>query len=173
MTALLEPTGPAPHTPTAAPAPTGPPAAAAPTIAVPAPASVPAPAPAPAPAPVRERPVRTASDVRRLGSWIFALVVLGAWVQPAADGPDPVRPLWASALDWTTTAGLLALLVGTLLARRWTPWAGLLTGIPLFSLSVSCPISGHHEYAAWWGVQLAAGAAMIALSARQLRRTRG
>jgi hypothetical protein len=159
MTALLEPTE------TPAPAP---PAVTPPVTTPPGVASGAGPAPG-----RRDRPALSDRAVRLFGLRILALVVLGAYVQPAADGPDPSRPLWASALDVVTTVGLLGLVVGTVAARRWTPWAGLLTGVPMFALSVSCPLSGHHQYAAWWGVQLAAFAAMIALSAVTLRRTRG
>ena len=69
------------------------------------------------------------------------------------------------------SVGLIAMLAGVLTGRRWSVWAGLATGISLLTLSVSCPLDGHHEVAAWWFVQMAVGVAMTALPAWALRRT--
>lgn len=116
--------------------------------------------------------VPTRSEMRRYSALMLGLFVLAVAVQPVADGPAPERPLWALALDTVTTVGLLALVVAAVAGRRWALWAGLATGAPMLVLSVSCPVSGHHEYAAWWGVQLAATAAITVVSAALLRRAR-
>jgi hypothetical protein len=83
-----------------------------------------------------------------------------------------VRPVWASALATVTTIGLYALLVGSVAGRRWALPAGLAVGLPMLALALSCPLTGHHEYAAWFWVHLGATAAMTALSVVLLRRAR-
>jgi hypothetical protein len=92
-------------------------------------------------------------------------------VQPPADGPQPVAPWWATALNVVIQLGLVAVLAGVLTGRRWAVRAGLATGVSLLALSISCPIDGHHVIAAWWFVQMAMGIAMTALPAAVLRRT--
>lgn len=136
------------------------------------------PASDPATAPERGAPVRTVRtvlsrrDVRRYGALMIGLFILAVAVQPVADGPQPDRPLWATVVDTVMTFTLLALAAGTVMARRWSVHAGAVTGGGFLALSLSCPLSGHHEYAAWWGVQLAAVATMTVVSAALLRRTR-
>lgn len=148
-----------------------------PVAVAPAPAPAFAPAPqrtptAAAPEPPRPPWTPTRTEMRRYGLAVFALFALALAVQPVADGPDPSRPGWAVALDTVATFGLLGLVVATVGGRRWGLWAGLAVGAPMFVISLSCPVSGHHEYAAWWGIQLAATAVITVLSAVLLRRTR-
>lgn len=159
MTAIHEPPVSDPATPAPAPAP------AVPVVRAPEPATAPEP-----PAPVR--PVLGRRDLRRYGALMIGLFILAVAVQPVADGPQPDRPLWASAIDTVMTFTLLALAAGTVMARRWSLHAGAVTGGSFLALSLSCPVSGHHEYAAWWGVQFAAVATMTVVSAALLRRTR-
>lgn len=152
----------------------------APVAVAPAPPAPPTPAPGTAgrvptpsdPGPARLRWAPSRRDMRLYGAAMFALFTLSQVVIPVPDGPDPVRPLWASALDTVITVGLLALLVGTVLGRRWTLRAGLAVGVPMLTLALSCPLTGHHEYAAWFWVHLAATAAMTALSAVLVSRAR-
>jgi len=135
--------------------------------------------PAPAPEPVRPVPseprvrrVLTPAAVRLVGVALIVLFAVGVSVQPPADGANPVEPWWADVLNVIIQFGLLAVLAGVLTGRRWTVKAGLVTGASLLTLSVTCPIEGHHVVAAWWFVQMAVGIAMTALPAAVLRRTR-
>jgi hypothetical protein len=121
--------------------------------------------------PVRPQRVLTPAGVRILGGVLLALYALAVAVQPPPDGPQPVVPGWVDVLYTVISVGLIAVLAGVLTGRRWSLWAGLATGISLLTLSVSCPIDGHHEIAAWWFVQMAVGVAMTALPAWALRRT--
>jgi hypothetical protein len=137
-----------------------------------------APEPATRPEPVRRRPVEprtrrllTPAGVRILGVAMIGLFVVGAGVQPPADGANPVEPWWAVVLNVIIQFGLLAVLAGVLTGRRWTVKAGLATGASLLALSATCPIEGHHVVAGWWFVQMAVGVAMTALPAVVLRRT--
>jgi hypothetical protein len=149
-----------------------------PVAAAPAPVAEAAPARPPAqaapvrpPAPPRVRQVLSSRGVRFFGAAMIALYTLGVAVQPAPDGPQPVAPWWADALNTVAFFGLLTVFAGAIAGRRWALWTGLVTGASLFTLSASCPVEGHHEIAAWWFVQMAVGVAMTVLPATLLRRT--
>ncbi|HVE29681.1 MAG TPA: hypothetical protein VNC80_06425 [Mycobacteriales bacterium] len=102
---------------------------------------------------------------------MIALYALGVAVQPAPNGPQPVAPWWADALNTITFFGLLTVFAGSIVGRRWSLWTGLVTGGSLLALSASCPAEGHHEIAAWWFVQMAVAVVMTVLPATLLRRT--
>jgi hypothetical protein len=177
MTAILEPQSAqvgeqAPEAVRPVPVPPAPPVNRAAPVTQPAP---PAPAtqaaPARPPAPPRVRRVLSVRGIRFFGAAMIALYALGVAVQPAPNGPEPVAPWWADALNTVAFFGLLTVFAGTIAGRRWSLWTGLVTGASLFALSASCPLEGHHEVAAWWFVQMAVGAAMTVLPATLLRRT--
>jgi hypothetical protein len=142
-----------------------------PVVPAPAPLTQAAPGVEPPAGPKRVRTVLSPRGVRLFGAAMIALYALAVAVQPAPNGPEPVAPWWADALSTVTFFGLLTVFAGTIAARRWSLWTGLVTGASLFALSASCPLEGHHEVAAWWFVQMAVGAAMTVLPATLLRRT--
>ena len=137
--------------------------------AAPAPPAPPAPVTQAAlvrpPAPPRVRRVLSTRGVRLFGAAMIALYALGVAVQPAPNGPQPVAPWWADALNTVVFFGLLTVFAGSIAGRRWSLWTGLVTGASLLALSASCPLEGHHEIAAWWFVQMAVGVAMTVLPA--------
>jgi hypothetical protein len=171
----VRPVPPAP--PVTRPAPARPsvirPAPVRPPVTRPAPERLPATHAAPArpPAPPRIRRVLSTRGVRLFGAAMIALYALGVAVQPAPNGPQPVAPWWADALNTVTFFGLLTVFAGSIVGRRWSLWTGLVTGGSLLALSASCPAEGHHEIAAWWFVQMAVAVAMTVLPATLLRRT--
>lgn len=171
----VRPVPPAP--PVTRPAPARPsvirPAPVRPPVTRPAPERLPATQAAPArpPAPPRVRRVLSTRGVRLFGAAMIALYALGVAVQPAPNGPQPVAPWWADALNTVTFFGLLTVFAGSIVGRRWSLWTGLVTGGSLLALSASCPAEGHHEIAAWWFVQMAVAVAMTVLPATLLRRT--
>jgi hypothetical protein len=137
----------------------------------PAPLPVTEAAPVRPPARPRVRPVLSARGVRLFGAAMIALYALGVAVQPPANGPQPIPPWWADALNTVAFFGLLTVFAGAIAGRRWSLWTGQVTGASLLALSASCPIEGHHEIAAWWFVQMAVAVAMTVLPATLLRRT--
>ena len=171
----VRPVPPAP--PVTRPAPARPsvfrPAPVRPPVTRPAPERLPATQAAPArpPAPPRIRRVLSTRGVRLFGAAMIALYALGVAVQPAPNGPQPVAPWWADAINTVTFFGLLTVFAGSIVGRRWSLWTGLVTGGSLLALSASCPAEGHHEIAAWWFVQMAVAVAMTVLPATLLRRT--
>jgi len=138
-----------------------------------------APAPPPPPEPVsrivlaqpRKRRVLSTRGVRLFGAAMIALYALGVAVEPTPNGPQPVAPWWADALGTVVFFTLLSVFAGSIAGRRWSLWAGQITGAGLLAMSASCPLEGHHEIAAWWFVQMAVGVAMTVLPAILLRRT--
>jgi hypothetical protein len=171
----VQPVPPAP--PVTRPAPARPsinrPAPVRPSVTRPAPERLPVTQAAPArpPAPPRVRQVLSTRGVRLFGAAMIALYALGVAVQPAPNGPQPVAPWWADALNTITFFGLLTVFAGSIVGRRWSLWTGLVTGGSLLALSASCPAEGHHEIAAWWFVQMAVAVVMTVLPATLLRRT--
>ena len=171
----VQPVPPAPPVTRPAPARTSVirPAPERPSVTRPAPERLPVTQAAPArpPAPPRVRRVLSTRGVRLFGAAMIALYALGVAVQPAPNGPQPVAPWWADALNTITFFGLLTVFAGSIVGRRWSLWTGLVTGGSLLALSASCPAEGHHEIAAWWFVQMAVAVAMTVLPATLLRRT--
>lgn len=119
----------------------------------------------------RVRPVLSIPGVRTFGAIMFGLFALGIAVQPAPDGPDPVTPWWDELTVNVIFFGLIALFVGCAAGRRWALPVGLGVGGTFLFGSLTCPLEGHHEIAAWWFVQMAVAVAMTVLPATLLRRT--
>ena len=119
----------------------------------------------------RERSVLSIRGVRIYGATMLALFALGVAVLPSPDGPDPVAPWWDELIRTALLFGLLALFVGCVSGRRWTLPVGLGIGATTLFASLTCPLEGHHEIAAWWFVQVAGAVAMTVLPATLLRRT--
>jgi uncharacterized membrane protein AbrB (regulator of aidB expression) len=135
------------------------------------PVSRPAPVLPPAPRQQRVRPVLSTRGVRVYCATMIALFAAGVAAEPAPNGPNPVTPWWDELIANAILFGLVALFVGCVSGRRWTLPVGLGVGATLLGASLTCPLEGHHEIAAWWFVQMAVGAAMTVLPAILLRRT--
>jgi uncharacterized membrane protein AbrB (regulator of aidB expression) len=110
--------------------------------------------------------------VRLIGAALVALFTIGYVVEPAANGPEPVLSTTAEILGTVMTFLIVAALVGFLRGRRWALPTSLAFG-GLMAVNVAlCPTTGHHELAGWWFTQVGVVAAMIALPALALARTR-
>ncbi len=150
----------------------------------PAPATVRTTAPTPATATPPARPGTPRPVRRRLfddlagplsRSWGFALVVawvvvvaVGLAVEPAAADPDAAPPLIAEVLSTGLMATWGAMAAGVFQRRRFAAAASLVGGAGLLALTLGCPLSGHHTFGAWWGIQLVGAVALLALSRRAL-----
>jgi hypothetical protein len=167
MTAILKP----PTTATESPAPVVRPQPVLPPVAPPPAASAPGPG---EPEACEPRGLRTLTPtgVRLIGAALVALFTIGYVVEPAADGPEPVLSTTAEILGTVMTFLIVAALVGFLRGRRWALPTSLAFG-GLMAVNVAlCPTTGHHELAGWWFTQVGVVAAMIALPALALARTR-
>jgi hypothetical protein len=110
------------------------------------------------------------------GRW--ALAVGGAWVgmffvepflvpAPAEAGP---APWWDVALGVVWLALLGAVVAGCLFRSRFGILASAVGVVMTVPLVVACPVSGHHEWATWWAVDLALWLAIGATTIEALRR---
>lgn len=103
-----------------------------------------------------------------------AVVALSMLLEPAPDGPgaETSAPLAVELASFVTFVAIVATIVAALRRRRtaalWSAGAGSVA----LALSLSCPVSGHHAYAAWWYAELAMIAAMLWVSATAWRRGR-
>lgn len=119
----------------------------------------------------RVRPVLSIRGLRIFGVVMLTLYTLGAAVQPSPDGPDPVAPWWDTLLVNAIFFGLVALVVGAVVGRRWPLPVGVGVGATLVFGTLTCPLQGHHQIGAWWFIQLVTYVAMTVLPAVLLRRT--
>jgi hypothetical protein len=167
MTAILEPptvtaTGSPAPAPAARPRPVLPPV-------------IPPPAAPPREPEAREPRVKrtlTPTSVRLVGAALVALFVAALLIEPAPDGPEPVLSL-AEQIIFTVMQVLMVVgLAGFVRGRRWALLAGLGFSSLLAVNIALCPTTGHHQLAGWWFGQVAIGAAMVALPALALARTR-
>jgi hypothetical protein len=127
----------------------------------------------PPPAAPPAKRVLTPTGVRLLGAVLVALFAVASVVEPAPDGPEPVLTATEQFILLGMAYTVVAALAGFLLGRRWALQAALVFS-GLMGVGVAlCPTTGHHVVGGWWFTQVAATAAMIALPALALARTRG
>lgn len=135
----------------------------------------PSPPPVRAPRRARAGPVASARP-GRLGRNRAAALALGwpvvlavsALIEPAPDGTGSAvdaAPAVVSVASVVFLAGVMATIAAAAARRRpsaalWSAGAGSLA----LGLSLSCPLSGHHAYGAWWFGELAMIAGMLWIS---------
>jgi hypothetical protein len=109
-------------------------------------------------------------------AWVLGLgwplmIVVAPALEPAPADPDAAVP----AIVTLGTIGLITAVMATAVAasQRHTSAAigGVVTGLIALAFTISCPLSGHHTFGAWWFGQLALtlpllGASLAALSGR-------
>ncbi|MGH9278560.1 MAG: hypothetical protein ACRD12_10720 [Acidimicrobiales bacterium] len=126
--------------------------------------------PPPPPAPVASR----ASALSRNWALVLGLgwpagVAISTVLEPAPANPDAPVSAIAAVVGLIFTAGLL-MAVATAAARKANApvWSSLM-GLFALGLVVSCPVSGHHGFGAWWIAELAVYGGMTAASLAALR----
>jgi hypothetical protein len=120
----------------------------------------------------REAPVRTRHAPGRLTptwagilgfGWPLAVVVSIA-LEPAPADPEAAVP----GVVVLASLGLFAALVATAAAagnrHPSAAVAGVITGLIALGFTVTCPVSGHHTFGAWWFAQMGLTLAMLAVS---------
>ncbi len=102
-------------------------------------------------------------------AWVV-VVAVGMAVEPAPVSPDAPPPLAAELLSLGLMGAWGSMAAGLLQGRRLLGAASLVGGAMLLTLTLGCPLSGHHAgIGAWWGVQLVGAVAILGLSAKALR----
>jgi hypothetical protein len=94
---------------------------------------------------------------------------VGAAVEPAANGPEPVAPLWLDAIAFATVMVALAAVMALVAVSRVGVRLAAVTGAGLFVLTLLCPMSGHHVAGVHTYVQFAFSGALLLASALILR----
>lgn len=107
-------------------------------------------------------------------SWSLAaavptVLVVGAVVEPAPNGPEPVAPLWLDGIALVTVMTALAAVMALVAVSRVGVWLAAVTAAGLFGLTLLCPMSGHHVAGAHTYVQFAFSGALLLASALILR----
>jgi hypothetical protein len=91
-------------------------------------------------------------------------------LEPAPADPEAAVPVVVSL----ASLGLFAALVATAVAagnrHPSAAVAGVVTGIIALGFTVTCPVSGHHTFGAWWYGQMALTLAMLGVSLAALGR---
>lgn len=99
--------------------------------------------------------------------WPLAIVI-GMALEPAPADPEAAVPVVVTL----ASLGLFAALVATAVAagnRHPSAAAGgVATGLIALGFTVSCPLSGHHTFGAWWFGELGLTLAMLAVSVAAL-----
>jgi hypothetical protein len=103
---------------------------------------------------LRRRPL-TPWVARLTAAVTFTGLVVAGSVAPPADGPDPVLPWWAEAVNMATLVALLASWAALGAGRRTGLWLGALGGAGMTAAVALCPAVDHHVIAGWWWTQLA------------------
>jgi hypothetical protein len=95
--------------------------------------------------------------------WPLAIVASIA-LEPAPANPEAAVPVVVSL----ASIGLFAALVATAVAagNRHPSAAvgGVVTGLIALGFTVTCPVTGHHTFGAWWFGQMALTLAMLGVS---------
>jgi hypothetical protein len=107
-------------------------------------------------------------------SWSLAGAILVVFavsiaVEPAANGPEPVAPVWLDLLAVATILAALGAIIGLTAVERFGIWLAAATGAGLVVLTVLCPVSGHHVPGSHTYVQFALAGGLLAASTLILR----
>jgi hypothetical protein len=101
--------------------------------------------------------------------WPLAIVISIA-LEPAPADPDAAVPVVVSLASMGLFAALVATAVAAGNRQPSAAIAGLVTGLLALGFTVSCPVSGHHTFGAWWFGQLALTLGMLGVSFAALGR---
>ena len=83
---------------------------------------------------------------------------VAAALEPVTHRPEP----WYGVLLGVLFTGLLAATVtGLVMQRRWGFVVSVAAAAFFTALSISCPLSGHHPFGAWWFGQMGCALAML------------
>lgn len=99
-------------------------------------------------------------------------MAIGMAVEPAANGPEPVGPVWLDAIGGVTAMAALFAVIA-LVAVLWVGvWLTAITGAGMFLLALLCPVSGHHVAGSYTYVHFALSGGLIVASGLVLARCR-
>ena len=100
--------------------------------------------------------------------WPLAFLAM-LFLEPVPDNPEVASSTLAVVVGLAFYTGLIATSVFAGARHRAAAPAAVLTGLVAAGMVVSCPVSGHHGFGAWWVAELALVCAMLAVSVAGLR----
>jgi hypothetical protein len=101
--------------------------------------------------------------------WPLA-IVLGMAIEPAPADPNAPVPVIVSLASLALFTALVATAVAAGNRHPSAAIGGLVTGFISLGFVVSCPVSGHHTFGAWWFGEMALTLAMLGVSLAALGR---
>ena len=101
--------------------------------------------------------------------WPLAIVI-GMALEPAPADPNAPVPAIVSLASLALFAALVATAVAAGNRHPSAAIGGLVTGLLSLGFVVSCPVSGHHTFGAWWFGEMALTLAMLGVSLAALGR---
>ncbi len=96
------------------------------------------------------------------------LFYLAMAVEPATSRSEPVIGILLELSMWALFATMIT---GLVMQRRFGLVASLGAAVLATAASIACPISGHHQFGAWWFAQMACVLALVGVSVAALRRS--
>ena len=101
--------------------------------------------------------------------WPLAFV-LSIALEPAPADPNAAVPVIVSLASIGLFAALVATAVAAANRHPSAAIGGVVTGLVALGFTISCPLSGHHTFGAWWFGQMALTLAMLGVSFAALGR---
>jgi hypothetical protein len=101
--------------------------------------------------------------------WPLAIVA-GMALEPAPADPEAATPVLAVLASMALFAALVATVVAAGSRHPSAAIGGVVTGLLSLGFVVTCPVSGHHTFGAWWFGEMALTLAMIGVSLAALGR---
>jgi hypothetical protein len=101
--------------------------------------------------------------------WPLAIVASIA-LEPAPADPEAAVPIVVSLASMGLFAALVATAVAAGNRHPSAAVGGVVTGFIALGFTVTCPVSGHHTFGAWWFGQMALTLAMLGVSLAALGR---
>jgi hypothetical protein len=96
--------------------------------------------------------------------------VLSIALEPAPADPNAPVPVIVSLASIALFAALVATAVAAGIRHPSAAIGGVVTGLVALGFTISCPVSGHHTFGAWWFGQMALTVAMLGVSLAALGR---
>jgi hypothetical protein len=118
--------------------------------------------------PVTDRLTPTWAGILGFG-WPLAIVASIA-LEPTPADPEAAVPVVVSLASMGLFAALVATAVAAGNRHPSAAIAAVVTGLLALGFTVSCPVSGHHTFGAWWFGQMALTLPMLGASLAALGR---
>ncbi|HEX6032220.1 MAG TPA: hypothetical protein VFY90_12385 [Tepidiformaceae bacterium] len=105
---------------------------------------------------------------------VLATIVAGSLLEPApAVDETGAVAVMEGTISAVLTIGFVATLAGALSLRRWGIATAFAVAVFSLALVLSCPLSGHHTFGAWWLGEITCVMAATGIAGYGMIRTNG